>query len=162
MPEWLFNESYQTVGDLAETIALLLPEPSEPVDNSKFSLSEILETLSRLSDKSEDEKKSLVLSLWQSFDRNTCFVFNKLITGGFRIGVSNNMIHKAVALTENMEQGEVAYRLSGKWHPSTHDYLQLLKEEHIAADISKPYPFYLAHPLETQPSELGEIGRAHV
>ncbi len=89
LPGWLFGESYHTVGDLAETIALLLPE-----DNSdKESLTEkplhyYIDKLREIEKQDETIKKQFILESWNEMDQNERFVFNKLITGAFRIGVS--------------------------------------------------------------------------
>ncbi|MBU6157904.1 MAG: ATP-dependent DNA ligase [Bacteroidetes bacterium] len=148
IPEWLFNESYHTVGDLAETIALLLPAKGEEMTASSASLSDIIEQLSDLSSQSDEEKKAFILQQWQQLDRNACFVFNKLITGGFRIGISQSMIYNALAKAIQKSAGEIAYLFSGKWHPTAVSFKELLSKENAVNENSKPYPFYLAYPLE--------------
>jgi DNA ligase-1 len=81
VPEWLFAESYHSVGDLSETIALVLP-PAEHITNRK--LHEWINDLASLHSKSEDEKKVFILNAWNSLDTQERFVFNKLISGNFR------------------------------------------------------------------------------
>lgn len=147
LPDWLFNECYHTVGDLAETISLLLPE-YEISDSNQKNLSDIIHELNMLSKESDDYKKSYICRQWQSLDRQACFVFNKLITGGFRIGISQQMIYQAIALAENMPIEDVSYLFSGKWHPGEITYRQLLQKENALLDASKPYPFYLCYPIE--------------
>jgi len=84
------------------------------------------------------------------------FVFNKLITGGFRIGVSQKMIVNALARTTDTTASIIAHRISGNWDPSTVSFNSLLSESSVGSDISRPYPFYLAYALEDEPSTLGD------
>ena len=144
-PDWLFEESYHTVGDLAETISLLLPQASRISD---LSLSEWIEKLKSLVDKNEDEKKLFILDAWSRLSKNECFIFNKIITGGFRIGVSQNLITQALSEHLDMEKSTVAHCLMGIWQPEKISFDELLSSNSSEKDISKPYPFFLAHPLE--------------
>jgi DNA ligase-1 len=152
LPAWLFEESYHTVGDLAETISLLLPEPEEVVDGD---LSFYLQRLMQLGKEDEAIKKEFVLSCWGRMNKEERFVFNKLITGGFRIGVSQKMIVNALAKTVGVEASIIAHRISGDWDPATTSFATLLSEEGAAADLSRPYPFYLAYALEEDLASLG-------
>lgn len=90
LPQWLFEESYHTVGDLAETIGLLLPPPIMPLTpkGESYTLSYYLEQFILLEKADEVEKKEFIISTWMQLNQEERFVFNKLITGGFRIGVS--------------------------------------------------------------------------
>ena len=152
LPAWLFEESYHTVGDLAETIALLLPPPT---NESSHSLQAYLEALQSLSDQEVEEKKSFVLQAWDELNREERFVFNKLITGGFRIGVSQQLLVQALAKLVKLEQSQVAYLISGQWDPRQTSLQQLLSTSYAATDFSKPYPFYLCYPIEGALAELG-------
>lgn len=154
IPDWLFEESYQTVGDLAETIALLLP-PSE-LQNTR-TLSDWIDFLRNLEDLAEEEKRNQIGLAWNSLDRTERFVFNKLITGGFRIGVSQNLMSQALAKVLNREKSQIAHALMGNWNPDELDFEDLFNPKEIQLDTSKPYPFFLAHPLETKPEKLGEL-----
>ena len=154
MPEWLFQESYDVVGDLAETIALLLPPPTGSHD---LSLSEWIDALMALQDKEEAEKKAFILSAWSQLTAEERLVFNKLITGGFRIGVSQNLIVRAMAEEFGIDKAVLAHRVTGNWTPHSTTFQELILDEGDNDDDSKPYPFYLAHPLETAPEELGSL-----
>ena len=154
LPQWLFDECYQSVGDLAETIARILPENSM---QSERTLAEWMEWILSLSDRDEEEKKRAVLGAWQQLDGNARLVFNKLLSGGFRLGVSQKLMLRALAKFSGIEPNEVAYRLTGKWYPWTHSLQELLEEPDSSADLSKPYPFYLAHAIDFEPKELGDI-----
>ena len=161
LPGWLFGESYHTVGDLAETIALLLPEP---VTDSYISkpLYYYIDTFRQIEKQEEAIKKTFVTDSWHQMNQNQRFVFNKLITGAFRIGVSQKMMVNALAKFTGHEASLIAHRISGGWDPSTTTFNDLLNESHAAADFSKPYPFYLAYALEADPSTLGSANEWQV
>jgi DNA ligase-1 len=154
LPDWLFNECYHTVGDLAETISLVLPQ-NELFDYHHKSLSQIIQQLNFLVKESDDKKKEFITQKWQSLNREGCFVFNKLLTGGFRIGISQQIIYQAIGQAENIPTEDVSYLFSGKWHPDETTYRQLLQKENALLDASKPYPFYLAYPIETDVTQIG-------
>ncbi|MBO9636389.1 MAG: ATP-dependent DNA ligase [Chitinophagaceae bacterium] len=154
LPAWLFEESYHTVGDLAETIALLLPPATDQA--ASLPLHYYLEKLVSLEKASEEEKKTFIVSSWMSMGRDERFVFNKFITGGFRIGVSQKTMVNALARNTGLSDSVIAHRISGNWDPLTTQYESLLSEEAAAADISKPYPFYLAYALEDPLTDLGQ------
>jgi DNA ligase-1 len=145
IPDWLFEESYQAVGDLAETIALLLPSTTE---THNLTLTEWINWLQDLAQDDEDRKKTKILTAWDQFTSLERFVFNKLITGGFRIGVSQNLLIQALASHSGMSQAQVAHRLMGNWDPEKISLRELLHPDDLGEDQSKPYPFFLAHPIE--------------
>ena len=149
---WLFQESYDVVGDLAETIALVLPKQTQAYPDR--SLSDWIRFLMDLAGKADEEKEAFVKQSWNELPEGERFVFNKLITGGFRVGVSQNLIVKALAELYELESSDVAYALSGKWDPLTISFSELLFSEGEQSS-SKPYPFYLAYPIEGEISELG-------
>ncbi|HEY9005451.1 ATP-dependent DNA ligase [Ohtaekwangia sp.] len=150
-PPWLFLESYAVVGDLAETITLLLPEPQELSDESLTYWIGFIRALEPLT---IEEKKEKVLWAWNRLDQTERFVFNKLITGGFRMGVSQQLMVKALAKHTGTRENIVAHKLMGNWSPDVGSFAELLLSEE-QKDISKPYPFYLAYALEEDVSILG-------
>ena len=152
LPSWLFSECYSTVGDLAETIALLLPETAGAVQGEE-SLHYYIEQLKQLEKAGEDEKKKFITESWRNMDRDERFVFNKLITGSFRIGVSQQSMVNALSKTVALEANTIAHRISGNWDPSTTLFDELLSSDTI--DHSRPYPFYLAYSLENDIAETG-------
>ena len=154
LPEWLFDEAYHTVGDLGESIALMLPAATEE-NITNPSLSAIIYQLTALEKKDEAEKKKFVISNWMQMNKDERFVFNKLLTGNFRIGVSQKMIVNALAKKVQLEPNVIAHRISGNWNPATTSFDNLLSNEGDATDYSKPYPFYLAYALEGKVNELG-------
>lgn len=154
LPGWLFEESYHTVGDLAETIALLLPE--KELARQSYPLHHYLERLIAIEKEEEAVRKQFILEAWNAMTGNERFVFNKLITGGFRIGVSQKMMVNALAKTVKLEPSVIAHRISGNWDPFSIGFDELLSEHSAHADYSKPYPFYLAYALEDELGTLGE------
>ena len=161
LPGWLFEESYHTVGDLAETIALLLPEPGETGVQAGhpgvgLSLGFYLGRLASLGKEEEAAKKAFVQQCWASMDKDERFVFNKFITGGFRIGISQQTVVNALARATAVEASVIAHRISGDWDPATTPYQALLSGEGGGSELSRPYPFYLAYALEEDLPALGE------
>ena len=146
IPDWLFEESYQSVGELSETIALLLPAPTR---THSLSLTDWITWLQALPT-DEELKKQEILAAWDQFTSLERFVFNKLITGGFRIGVSQNLLIQALSKFTGLPQAQVAHRLMGNWDPEQISLQELLHPENSEEDYSKPYPFFLAHPIETE------------
>jgi DNA ligase-1 len=157
LPQWLFEESYHTVGDLAETIALLLPDP-RAAPAAGQGLSYYLEKLMEIGKEEEGVKKKFILDCWDQMDQDERFVFNKLITGGFRIGVSQKLMVNALARTVSTEPAIIAHRISGNWDPAVISFEELLSAEAAGSDRSRPYPFYLAYALDEDPGELGDPG----
>jgi DNA ligase 1 len=151
---WLFGECYHTVGDLAETIALLLPDAS-PDAATTMNLSDYLEKFIEIEKQEEETRKRFIISSWQQMSQNEQFVFNKLITGAFRIGVSQKMMVNALAKTVSLSSSVIAHRISGNWDPVSTGFTQLLSEESVSVDFSKPYPFYLAYAFEEDLATLG-------
>lgn len=153
LPPWLFDECYNTVGDLAETIALLLPEPDTEMESQ--SLADIIASIAALETQTESEKKDFITSTWSRLNKDEKFVFNKILTGNFRIGVSQKIIVNAIARTVEVAPELIAYSISGKWDPFSTSFNSLTTPSPDQIDFSKPYPFYLAFALDSAPEELG-------
>ena len=115
----------------------------------------MMQKLKDLQPEGDVAKKDFVCSQWRQLPQAACLVFNKLLMGGFRIGVSQNLIIKALASYSKRDLQEVAHMLSGDWEPYTATFPQLMTASLEQADDSKPYPFYLAYPLEKSRLELG-------
>ncbi len=161
IPLWLFEETYHVVGDLAETIAKVLPAKSTASTNRD--LSEWIQYIMALKDKDEEDKKQQITEAWESLTADERFLFNKLITGGFRVGVSQKLVTKALAkyldshtTATSREENQIAHRLMGNWDPVTISFQDLILNEDPNDDLSRPYPFYLAYALEDSPQDLGE------
>ena len=165
LPGWLFEESYHTVGDLAETIALLLPGGATGAgagnagmerDEGDRSLTYYLLRLAKLGKEEEAVKKAFVLECWASMNSDERFIFNKLITGGWRIGISQQTVVNALARATGAEAAVISHRISGDWDPATTSYEALISGEGGGSELSRPYPFYLAYALEEEPAALGD------
>ncbi len=145
IPLWLFEESYHIVGDLAETIALVVDDQEQKTNKS---LSEFLEEIIALKSQDEETKKAYLQTNWLQLDYYARFVFTKLLTGSFRIGLSQKLMTKALSKTTGVDEDQLAYRLMGDWNPSTTTFQELIFGANEEASLSKPYPFYLAYALE--------------
>ena len=154
---WLFEESYQSVGDLAETISLLLPESTyTSEDGLAVWLEEKLLPLRGLPPLELAER---LPALWSQLDQPSLMVCIKLITGSFRVGVSKLLVTRALAAMADLDSKRVAQRLVGYTdlsnRPTAQGYLKLIAaespDEH-AQRGGQPYPFFLAHGL-AQPVE---------
>ncbi|MEO1514144.1 MAG: ATP-dependent DNA ligase [Bacteroidota bacterium] len=154
IPLWLFEESYHIVGDLAETIASILP----PADReNEYSLTYWIDYIKGLKNLPEEEQREYLLDAWGMMDHAERFVFNKLITGGFRMGVSQKLMVRALSKYTKVDENKLTHRLMGHWDPGEDDFQELIFSENPADDLSKPYPFYLAYALEGEPEALGAI-----
>lgn len=142
---WLFEESYHIVGDLAETIALLVPQTQS---QSQISLARVIEDIQHLKPKSEAEKKAYILHQWHRQSTTERFVFNKILTGGFRIGISQKLMTRALGMALDLDENTLAHRLMGQWSPETTSFEDLLIAPKESDQLSRPYPFYLAYAIE--------------
>lgn len=154
IPGWLFDECYDTVGDVAETIALVLPPYSSSTSQS---LHETIERLYSLRTAPQDKQRSIVVDAWMQMNSSERFVFNKLLTGAFRVGVSQQLVARALAEVSQLPVDVISHRLMGNWEPSPDFYRTLIDPHTEGSDISRPYPFCLAHPLEDAPEKLGDV-----
>ncbi len=153
--DWLFEEAYHAVGDLAESIALILPEPSASSDLSLRLWVE--ERLLPLRGAEEEVQREAMTRYWSEMDGRQRFVWNKLITGAFRVGVSQQLVTRALGKVGETDAATVAHRLMGDWEPTSHFFKRLLSTEVEDADVSRLFPFCLAHPIEADPATLGPI-----
>jgi DNA ligase 1 len=153
LPLWLFEECYHTVGDLAETLSLLIPKGKST--KAGLQLNYYLNKLILLQKSEEPERKNFILDSWKELTKNEMFVFNKLITGNFRIGVSQKMIVNALARSTKNDPSVIAHRITGNWDPMTFPFSELTSKKSGLLDYSKPYPFYLAYALDQDLKSLG-------
>ena len=154
VPDWLFSESYNAVGDFAETIALLLPPT---VNSSPHPLHYwVEERMLPMRTADDDTRRLWLVEAWREMDEPQRFAWNKLLTGEFRVGVSQSLVIRAVAETSGIAPEAMAHRLMGEWQPTPEFWQQLIAPDTRDADASRPYPFCLAHPLEGDPESLGD------
>jgi DNA ligase 1 len=154
VPDWLFGECYHAVGDFAETIALLLPPTAASTELPLHWWVE--ERLLPMRDADDETRRAWLLSAWREMDEPQRFAWNKLLTGEFRVGVSGSLVIRAIAETAVLPTEAVAHRLMGDWQPTPDFWQQLLAPGTQDADVSRPYPFCLAYPLESEVEELGD------
>jgi ATP-dependent DNA ligase len=117
----------------------------------------IEEVLLPLRGMDEAAQRETILATWRALVPRERFAWNKLITGEFRVGVSQRLVVRAIAAVSGVEDAVIAHRLMGDWQPSAEFYARLLGQETSDADISRPYPFCLAHPLEDRLASLGDV-----
>ncbi|QEG40950.1 ATP-dependent DNA ligase [Roseimaritima ulvae] len=152
---WLFDESYHAVGDLAETLSLIVP-PGRMVDD--LSLTHWVEQrLMTLKGLDEEALRTQVLTIWRQTPVEVRFVIMKLITGAFRVGVSKRLVTRAIAEQSNVTADVVSHRLMGDWTPSAEFFQHLVDPDTQDTQASQPYPFCLAHAIDIQlgPETLG-------
>jgi DNA ligase-1 len=160
LPDWLIGECYDSVGDMAETIALLLPNGGA---GTALSLSQLVtERLLPLRHLPDHSKRELLLQTWRELNSNERLVWNKLITGNFRMGAARTLVIRALAEVAKIDPAIMAHRVMGKWQPTAEGFQQLLRHD-TRATTAMPYPFFLASPLEMKIKrgepldELGDV-----
>ncbi|MGJ7486157.1 ATP-dependent DNA ligase [Variovorax sp. LT2P21] len=165
LPEWLFDESYEAVGDLAETISLLLPPPTESHDLGLATwVEQHLLPLRNVGKTAPEALADTLRSQWRQLAVDERLVYFKLMTGSFRVGVSRLQVTQALAAVGGLDPKRVAQRLMGYTHisgqPSAADYEVLVGAENDSELNQKtsgqPYPFFLAHPFN-QPVEQFDV-----
>ncbi|MEE5085982.1 ATP-dependent DNA ligase [Pseudomonas alliivorans] len=162
LPEWLFEESYQAVGDLAETLSLLLPQAEHSNEQGLALWME--EKLLPLRGLPPEELAERLPAFWSQLDRSSLMVCIKLITGSFRVGVSKLLVTRALAALADIDSKRVAQRLVGytdlSHRPSAEGYLKLIaaeSEDEHAQRGGQPYPFFLAHSLQQPADQFEEL-----
>jgi len=153
IPQWLFDESYHTVGDLAETISLVLGRTSQNI-SPDLPLDSWIQRLHLLKNQTEGEQRNSIFAFWNQLSTEGRFLLNKLITGGFRIGVSQALLTQALSKYTGIPKDDLTFRISGKWDPFKTNFDQLILNSDLSYSDSKPYPFFLAYPI---PEELLQL-----
>jgi DNA ligase-1 len=152
VPEWLFEDSYASVGDLAETISLMVTRAEAPPFTGN--VSEFISTQL----KTADLARPAILKAWDDYDSFSVLVLMKLITGGLRIGVARGLLIKALAKAFPVDEANIAHSLTGR---SKFDvaYVEKLKSGkwEDADNLAVPYPFALASPIEGEIENLGDL-----
>ncbi len=136
IPEWLFIESYAAVGDLSETLALLLPSASQLIEKS---LSDWMDEIIALQNASIAEKKAFVLRSWNGLSTVERFIFNKLLGGSFRLGISAKGLINALAQYTGTEASAVAHSIMGDWNPHEVEFEKLIHGTYSDTNLSKQF-----------------------
>jgi DNA ligase 1 len=163
LDDWLFDESYAAVGDMAETIAHILPPPKRHSDVGLAVWME--ERIGPLRGADPGTIRAALFSYWDELTWRERFLFVKLIGGGFRVGVSKLLVTRALAAIAAVDAKLIAQRLmgwtDGRVKPTAAGFLQLIAaqtdNEHKLRG-GQPYPFFLAHQLQGEPGALGDMG----
>ena len=153
IPDWLYEDCLVISGDQSEVNALLHPINEK---ESEQNLADFIRDLEELRDRSIEEKEEWIKSSWSLLENDARILFNKIITGTFRINVSNKILAKALSHIWNQEESNFLHRLESDWSPNETSFDQLFLTPHFKDSISTPYPFYYGYPLTKDFSELGE------
>ncbi len=154
--DWLVADSYDHVGDLAETLALLLDDPVQAAADVALA-TWIEQRLLPVANQDVAIRKRLILDAWGQLAFDERLVFNKLLTGALRVGVSQRLVQQALAELSGVDIARIAQRMLGSWRPHPEFLAALLTVEELPGDRQQPYPFFLASPLEAEPDTLGAV-----
>jgi len=159
LPEWLVEESSATVGDLAETIALLMESnlAAAAVTPDLPLAAWIEDRLLPLREVDEAQQRTAIVEWWRTLPYRECFILNKFLTGELRVGVSELLVTRALSEVLSLDRADVTRRLMGEWRPSAQFWEGLRSTEPPTSDPAAPYPFFLASPLEEAPETLGPV-----
>jgi len=156
LPMWLVEASYEHVGDLAETLALLMPDPAQALPDRGLA-DWIEQILLPVANQDEAQRKAVIIAAWKGLVFDERLVFNKLLTGALRVGVSQGLAQQALADMSGIPVATIAQRMMGRWTPDADFFTRLLSHDTLPEDRQQPYPFFLASPLDTAPEQLGNI-----
>jgi len=153
MPEWMFEACYSEVGDLAETISLVVSSDQQGEERPLHYWVE--ERLLPMRKMDEAEQQAEMTRIWKQFSQPERFVWTKLTTSALRVGVGKKLLIRALSTFSGLDKAVLSHRLMGPWKPTPAFYEQLLSEDATDAAASQPYPFCLARPLEDEVTSLG-------
>jgi DNA ligase-1 len=168
LPAWLVEETYGSIGDLAETIALLVPGAAAPgtvapgvaaatAAYADLSLSAwFTERILPLAALAITERRQRIVGWWHELPYRECFLVNKLLTGALRVGVSRSLVARALAESLHQPKMHIERALIGEWEPSAEFWEDLARSEDTL-HAAQPYPFFLASPLDGSPERLGNV-----
>jgi len=162
LPEWLIEESVAAVGDMAETIALLMENTANVAAASDVALAEWIEgRLLPLRAAPVEEQHAAIVNWWRTLPYRECFILNKLLTGELRVGVSALLVTRAIAETVDVPRADIVRRLMGEWQPSKSFWEGLASHDLSSTAASTPYPFFLASPTTPRHSGTLRAGRSN-
>ncbi len=162
LPEWLLSECHAAVGDFSETLALVIPDhgmtTSQPSDRSgkdslDLTLKDVAERLILpLPMCNETEAGALIREAWSILNARERYVFHKLLSVNFRVGVQRRLVARALANAAGIDAAIMEHRLLGEYAPTAEAFSAILSAAGPNDDATKPYPFCLATPLESPPA----------
>jgi len=148
LPDWLVDDSYDQVGDLGETLALLLDDPVQAAPD--VALADWIEQrLLPIANQDVEVRRAVVVDAWRTLRHDERLLFNKLLTGALRVGVSQRLVQQALAELTGIDIARLAQRMLGSWSPTPEFLRDLLSPDELPGDRQQPYPFFLASPLES-------------
>lgn len=157
MDEWLVDDSYSAVGDMAETVSLLVSQDQTQGELASISLTNwITQRILPLKDMDEEAQGKQVQQWWLGLPTDHCFIVTKLLTGALRVGVSQTLVARALAEHAGLPRAVILHRLMGEWEPSAKLFHAWVDPDTESEDNARPYPFYLASPLDKPVSSLGD------
>ena len=162
IPKWLIDECYSKVGDSAEVIALLLQDKIlEKNIKDDISLNELInEILPKLKKLDENKKKLYIKSLWEKISKDNQLIFNKILSGTFRIGVSKGLVVKAISNMTGVDESIILHRLMGELEPIEETYMFLINQKLEQKELDyKPYPFQLANTFDERIKETISVDK---
>ena len=156
LPAWLVESSYHHVGDLAEAATLLLEDPPPTLRVERALRSWVEDVLWPVAGAAPAQRRAAVMDAWAELAGHERLLFNKLITGALRVGVSTRLVQQALSDISGVEVARIAQRMHD-WRPGA-EALRALLDPAGGSEREAPYPFYLASPLDAPPDSLGAIG----
>jgi DNA ligase-1 len=161
IPAWLLEECYAQVGDLAETLALVLPPPADATTGIGIGLAECFaRTIHPLRGATDEQRRGIVREAWRTLATGERIVWHKLLTGGCRVGVSRTLVARALAEVAGIEPALMAHRLMGPPIATGDEFRRLLQNEPTEGDARRPYPFCLATALDLEATDPSAVGTA--
>ena len=156
---WLISDAYAVVGDFAETVSLILGHNHIPIQLGRnHSIAQWMKNeIIPLNKQPEAEHFKRIGHWWRTLSQLDCFVITKILTGGMRVGVSNNLLARALSECFKIPKDIIIHRLMGDWEPSYDFFSALVDPNDQSERASLPYPFFLASPLQCPPSQLGSL-----
>jgi DNA ligase-1 len=159
VPAWLFEECRAVAGDMAETISLMLPPSPRATGASRQTLTDVVEQfVLPLVGAAEDRRRDIIMAAWSSLGGDARFVYLKMIRGGFRVGVQRRLLARALAHVADVDQAIMEHRLAGGVDPTARAFADLIAPEDDEESRRRPYPFFLAHPLQGDVAALEALG----
>jgi DNA ligase-1 len=151
LPTWLFEESYQAVGDLAETLSLIVPSRAVHTEGTLAQWAE--RELPALVRPTPEESIAAIADCWQRVGPDERLVVLKMLTGAMRVGVSQKLVARAIAEAFEIPVEQIQHRMMGRPLPTANFFRELIASTSTTHELFRPYPFCLAHPLENQTAE---------
>jgi DNA ligase 1 len=150
---WLFDACLKVSGDLAETIARILPLPAQ---EDAMGLGALLEALDQLAAQAPEKRREFTLRAWAGLGPSERLVLNRLLSASFRFEIGEGVMAQALSLATGQDPAILAHRLANFWQAGHRDFARLTDEVSAADLAAKPYPFGLTPAFEGTLEALGD------